>query len=73
MKKKPLVLRLPKPRAVTQTDDRHWHNGGDIEINFYARSLQHAAKTLIEKLDLESISKTAWDTGPVILLYRQAR
>jgi hypothetical protein len=72
MRKKPPVLRFPKPKAVAQTADRHWHNGGDIEIGFYARSLHKAAKTLIETLDLEPNPKTAWDACPIILLYRQA-
>jgi hypothetical protein len=49
-----------------------WHNGGDIEIDLYARSLQKAARTLVKSLDLEPNPKTAWDACPVILLYRQA-
>ena len=53
MKKKPSVLQFPNPKAVTQLDDRNWHNGGDIEIGFYARSLHKAAKTLIASLDLQ--------------------
>jgi hypothetical protein len=72
MKKKPPVLRLPKPKVVAQSDDRHWHNGGDIEIGLYARSLHRAAKLLIATLDLHPNPKTAWDACPVILLYRQA-
>ena len=72
MKKKPPVLRFPKPMAVAQPDDRHWHNGGDIEIGFYARSLHKAAKSLIASLDLEPNTKGAWDACPVVLLYREA-
>jgi hypothetical protein len=72
MKKKPHVLRSPKPKAAAQSDDRHWHNGGDVEIYLYARSLHKAAKTLIATLNLEPNPKTAWDACPVILLYRQA-
>lgn len=72
MKKKPAILRFHKPRAATQPEDRHWHNGGDIEIGFYARSLHKAAKTLIESLNLEQNPKTAWDACPAILLYREA-
>jgi hypothetical protein len=72
MKKKPPVLRFPHPRAATHPDDRHWHNGGDIEIGPYARSLHKAAKTLITTLDLEPNPKTAWDASPVISLYRQS-
>jgi hypothetical protein len=51
---------------------QHWHNGGDVEIHLYARSLHKAAKTLIETLDLEPNPKTAWDACPVVLLYREA-
>ena len=72
MKKKPPVLRFPKAKAKAEIADRSWHNGGDIEIDLYARSLHKAAKTLIETLDLEPNPKTAWDACPVILLYRQA-
>jgi hypothetical protein len=52
MKKKPPVLRFQKPKAVFQSDERSWHNGGDIEIGLYARSLHQAAKTLIAALDV---------------------
>jgi hypothetical protein len=72
MKKKPPVLRFPKAKAKAELADRSWHNGGDIEIDLYARSLKKAAKTLVETLDLEPNPKTAWDACPVILLYRQA-
>ena len=72
MKKKPPVLRLAKPKAALQSDERSWHNGGDIEIGLYARSLHKAAKTLVATLDLEPNSKTAWDACPAILLYRQS-
>ena len=71
MKKKPPVLRFPKPKAVAQSRPS-WHNGGDIEIGLYARSLHKAAKTLIATLDLQPNPKTAWDACPVILLYRQS-
>jgi len=72
MKKKPPVLRFPKPMAVPQPDDRHWHNGGDIEIGFYARTLHKAAKSLIASLDMQPNPKNAWDACPVIPLYRQS-
>ena len=71
MKKKPPVLRLAKPKAVFQSDEPSWHNGGDIEIGLYARSLHKAAKTLIATLDLEPNSKMTWDACPAIMLYRQ--
>src|SRR5580698_5511437 len=72
MKKKPPGIRFPDPMAAPQNDDRHWHNGGDIEIAFYARSLHKAAKKLIGTLDLQPNPKTAWDACPVVLLYREA-
>ena len=72
MKKKPPVLHFPNPKTAAQSDDRHWHNGGDLEIHLYARSLHKAAKTLIETLNLEPNPRTAWDGCPVILLYRQS-
>jgi hypothetical protein len=73
MKKKPAARRSTiKPTPRFRTGDRSWHNGGDIEIHLYARSLHKAAKTLIETLDLKPNPKTAWDACPVILLYRQA-
>jgi hypothetical protein len=72
MNKKPPVPQFPNPRAAARTDDRHWHNGGDLEIHLYARSLHKAAKTLIATLDLKPNPKTAWDAGPVVLLYREA-
>jgi len=72
MKKKPPVIQFPNPESVAQSDERHWHNGGDIEIGFYARSLHRAAKTLISSLDLQPNPETAWDACPVVLLYRQS-
>jgi hypothetical protein len=73
MKKKTPASRIlklkPKPRPA---DEDTWHNGADVEIILYAQSLQNAAKTLVEKLDLEPNPKTAWDACPVIYLYRQA-
>jgi hypothetical protein len=59
MKKKPL-------------GERAWHNGGDIEIGFYAQSLHKSAQKLIASLDLKPNPKNAWDSCPVVLLYRQA-
>jgi hypothetical protein len=49
-----------------------WHNGADIELHLYARSLQRAAKLLVERLKRTNDAKTAWDVGPVVLLYQQA-
>jgi hypothetical protein len=72
MKKKPPVLKFPKAQAVVQSDDRHWHNGGDVEIHLCARSLHKAAKNLIGTLDLQPSTKTAWDPCPVVLLYRES-
>lgn len=72
MARKPPVSKLPKPKAPAHSDVQSWHNGGDIEIALYARSLHRAAKTLIAALDLKPNVRTAWDASPVILLYRQA-
>jgi hypothetical protein len=73
MRKKPAARRSTiKTTPRFRFGDRHWHNGGDLEIYQYARSLQKAARTLIGTLDLESTPKTAWDACPIILLYRQA-
>jgi hypothetical protein len=52
--------------------ERCWHNGGDIEIYLYARSLHRAAKVLVAALSLEPNPQTAWDACPVLLLYRQS-
>lgn len=71
--KKKVPSRIPKPKTrIEIADESCWHNGGDIEIGFYAQSLHHAAKTLIATLDLTPSPKTAWDACPVVLLYRQA-
>jgi hypothetical protein len=70
--KKKAASRVPTPKTEIGPGDRKWHNGGDIEIGFYARSLHNAAKTLIATLDLEPNPKTAWNAAPVVLLYRQA-
>ena len=72
MKKKPPVRRFSKAKAKTEIADRSWHNGADIEIHLYARSLHNAAKAMIGKLNLEPNPETAWDACPVVLLYRQA-
>lgn len=70
--KKPPASRVPTPKAALQSDHESWHNGCDIEIGFYARSLHYAAKKLIATLDLIPNPKTAWDACPVVLLYREA-
>jgi hypothetical protein len=53
-------------------EERTWHNGGDIELHLYGRSLRRAVKTLIFNLDLKPNPVSGWDTAPIILLYRQA-
>ena len=70
MKKKPPIIRFPR-NAKVESDDRSWHNGGDIEIYEYALSLQQAARTLVEKLELEN-PRSHWADTPITLLYRQA-
>jgi hypothetical protein len=71
MKKKSPVLPFPN-KAVTNSAEKTWHKGADVEIILYAQSLQKAARTLVEKLELEPNPKVAWDACPVILLHRQA-
>lgn len=72
MKKKSPVTRFLKPRVRTRGRDETWHNEADVEIHFYARSLQTAAKALVEKLELDRKPGNDWDVCPIILLYRQA-
>jgi len=71
MDKKSPALRFLKADAPAEIENGFWHNGGDIEIGLYARSLHGAAKTLVENLNLEPNPHTAWDACPVLLLYRQ--
>src|SRR5580658_5345626 len=70
--KKPPVIRLPKIKAKSRGPLETWHGGGDIEIHWYARSLQIAAKTLVGKLERDQNAKTIWDICPIVLLYREA-
>ena len=72
MRKKSPIGRFSKPKAKAGSADRTWHNGADVEIRFYARSLQKAARALVEKWELDQNAKTDWDGCPVILLYREA-
>jgi hypothetical protein len=72
MNRKACVLRPPIAKTREKVSDRCWHNGGDIEIYLYARSLHRAAKILVETLSLKRDLKTAWDACPVLLLYRQS-
>lgn len=71
MKKKPPVVKFPRSMEIPDPDDRHWTNGGDIEIAMYARSLHNAAKSLIASLDLQPNPAKAWNACPALLLYRQ--
>jgi hypothetical protein len=71
MKKRLPVNRFSKTRARTSPTES-WHNGGDTEIHLYAQSLRKAAKTLVEKLELDWNVQTDWDACPVVLLYRDA-
>jgi len=70
VKKKPPTSPFSHRKAAPANDDKSWHNGADVEINLYARSLQKAAKTLIETFDAKINAKAAWDAAPVVLLYR---
>jgi hypothetical protein len=68
MKQKPSFAEKMKATGTDET----WHNGADVEIHRYARSLQKAAKALTEKLESGGKPGTDWDVGPIILLHRQA-
>lgn len=72
MKKRPPGIQFSGVKRVAEYDDRHWHNGGDIQIMMYARSLHRTAMKLVPSLDLQPNPKTAWDACPVVLLYREA-
>ncbi len=67
MKKKPIALPMPDPPDGFSS--REWHNGGEIEIYSYSRSLRKAATALLERHEL---GKADWDVCPIILLYRQS-
>ena len=69
-KKRSAVQSIQSKRVASQ--ERSWHNGGDIELHLYARSLRRAVKTLIVNLDLRPNPVSGWDAAPIILLYRQA-
>ncbi len=71
MNRKPAASRLPRQK-VRSGPMRSWHNGGDIEIHRYARSLQKAAKTLIGRLERNQSASADWDVCPVVLLYRES-
>ncbi|MGD1070312.1 MAG: hypothetical protein ABSB15_09235 [Bryobacteraceae bacterium] len=70
--KKTSVSGLSGVKTKRRTPFDSWHNGGEIEILKYARSLRTAARTLIGNLNLGRSAGTGWDICPVVLLYRQA-
>ena len=69
MKKRP--AKRPSPPTISAPRLDTWHNGADVEIQCYARSLQKAAKMLVGSLGPKENATTAWNVGPVLLLYRQ--
>lgn len=71
MSKRPIVIRFSKTKVKSGSAELTWHNGAETEIYFYARSLQRAAKKLVENHELQQNPGTDWDACPVILLYRQ--
>ena len=71
MSKKPIVIRFSKTKVKSGSAELTWHNGAEAEVYFYARSLQRAARKLVENHGLQQNSGTDWDACPVILLYRQ--
>ena len=72
MKKKPSLSRSNIAQPQSRVDDRRWHNGGDTEINGYARSLRKSVAILVDNLNPEPTPQTEWDACPIILVYRQA-
>jgi hypothetical protein len=72
MTNNPPRSRFSRPKVKQGAIAESWHNGADVEIHRYARSLQKAAKALTEKLELDGKPGNDWDVGPIILLYRQA-
>ncbi len=70
--KNPAVMRLEKTKTGSRTPVESWHNGGDIEVCAYARSLQNAAKTLVGHWQRDQKDRRDWDACPIVLLYRQA-
>ncbi len=61
-----------RPPFETSNIAETWHNGADVEILLFSRSLQAAAKVLIGKLKSEPDLWTGFDSAPIILLYREA-
>jgi hypothetical protein len=74
MKRKAPVSRFVKAKAKARArgTDETWHNGADVEIHLYARSLQKAAKALVKQLGFDAKPGNDWDVCPIISLYRQA-
>lgn len=71
MKKKPAAKRIAAPKPVPTLHIGDWHNGAEIEIYSYARSLRKAAATLLLKRQEDPTGRTDWDVCPILLLYRQ--
>jgi hypothetical protein len=69
---KKFVDRFSRAKARKSVPAATWHNGGDIEIDLYTRSLQRAASTVVAKLAVDEKMRNDWDVGPIVLLYRQA-
>jgi len=68
---------MRKARSIVQPirsvrAERSWHNGGDIELHLYARSLRTAAKALLANVSLTPHPIRGWDAAPIVLLYRHA-
>jgi hypothetical protein len=55
MSKKPPAIQFSKAKSKTENAQLTWHNGADLEIHLYARSLQKAAKKLVENLERTNI------------------
>jgi hypothetical protein len=75
-KKKLAANRLKNPQHAKQAEvlyqGREWHDGGEIEVNLYAKALRKAARALLDRSQVEESGRQDWDVCPVILIYRQA-
>ena len=71
MSKKQPAIQFSRARTRARSAELTWHNGAEAEVYFYARSLQRAAKKLVENHEPQQNPGMDWDACPVILPYRQ--
>jgi hypothetical protein len=70
--RKPLISRFSKKDRRTPSPIRSWLSGADPLIHGYARSLQNAARILIERSLPDDAEERDGYSFPIILLYREA-